>query len=646
MATSILKRIQIGLNILRHGLPGERKQKGFPLIWPSYRTGIPQWHLMDLEAYIAEGFNLNTLIYSAIMYKVRALRSAPLRAYTGDVDQPERLAANDPLAQLVARPNPQQSWMTFHGQNVVYLNVAGDVYLWMIRPRLNSLPEAMYSLRPDRVYIVPAPDKKTIVGYIYVPEGAVAWSSWTPNQRRDALNSGSAVPILPQDMARIKLPNPGDPLDGLGYGLSPLSPMAQSADVDNSVTKFLKQFFDQGAMITGLLKFDVPMDKTTIAEAREKWKEIYGGVDNWGIAVLDQGGEYQKVGLSFDEMGFEVLDDRNESRILGPLGVPGILIGTRLGLNRAINANAKELRAMCWQDTLLPENALFEDELQYFLQGKAGQFVAFDYSQVEALKKDVVSIVNAYAQLWSTGVPADVAAKTVGLQVAGEIPGGNVGYLPLNVVAVGVESGKPANTAQGAPEAQQQAQEAGAKARPSPASRAAGAMIACFVGDDWGIGSAPVEERHLTLAYIPDVAALDKGAIVEQLELFSGSHGRLSGIVNAATVFENGGERALVALIDSPQLPYWRNDLIGDTGLKNAVDEQHGYIPHVTLSYLEPGEAMPDVSDLIGREVQLPSVSLVWNPDGSRLDFSLDGLITSLPGDRKGKAHARRPAGR
>jgi HK97 family phage portal protein len=460
MAISLRQRFQTSFDILLHGLPYERKQAAgrFPLVWPSFRQGIPQWQLVDFSSYVAEGFNLNTLIYSAIMYKVRALRSAPLRAYTGDVDQPERLPADDPLAMLVARPNQQQSWMAFHGQNIVYLNISGNTYIWMIRTTAKGLPEQMYSLRPDRVYILPAPDKKTIIGYLYVPEGASAWAAWSTDQRVAALNSGGVTPILPQDMAHVKLPNPDDPLDGMGYGLSPLAPLGQSADVDNNVTRFLKKFFDQGTMVTGLLSFDVPMQTSDVSAARERWKEIYGGVDNWDIAVLDQGGKYQRVGMTFDEMGFETIDDRNESRILGPLGVPGILIGTRLGLNRAINANAKELRAMCWQDTLLPENALFEDELQYFLQTESGGFVAFDYSKVEALKKDVVALVDAHTKLWATGVPANMAARTVGLSIE-DIPGGDMGYLPLNVVPVSSSAGKPDVTQQGAPEAVAQAQQ-------------------------------------------------------------------------------------------------------------------------------------------------------------------------------------------
>ena len=623
-----------------HGVEVKQRAGRFPLVWPSFRQGVPQWQLVDFESYVAEGFNLNTLIYSAIMYKVRALRSAPLRAYTGDVDQPERLPADDPLAMLVARPNQQQSWMSFHGQNIVYLNIAGNVYVWMIRSTAKGLPEQMYSLRPDRVYILPAPDKKTIIGYLYVPEGASAWAAWSTDQRVAALNSGGVTPIAPQDMAHIKLPHPNDPLDGMGYGLSPLAPLGQSADVDNSVTRFLKKFFDQGTMVTGLLSFDVPMETGDVSQARERWKEIYGGVDNWDIAVLDQGGKYQRIGMNFDEMGFETIDDRNESRILGPLGVPGILIGTRLGLNRAINANAKELRVLCWQDTLLPENALFEDELQYFLQTEGGGFVAFDYSKVEALKKDTVALVEAAYKLWSMAIPANLAARTVGLQVE-DIPGGDVGYLPLSFVPVATSVAKPAVTQRGAPEAVTQSQQGKAQKQSNQSSN--DAMIACYVGDDWGVGTVPTEDRHMTLAYIPNAAGIDKNELIESLELFSGSHGPLSGTVNATTVFENAGKRAFVALVDSVQLPYWRNDLVG-SNLKNVVDSQHGYIPHITLSYLKDGESPPK-ADIIGKKTQFDAITLIWNPDQTRYYFSLDGTITGSPGNRKGKVQARQMAG-
>ena len=48
---------------------------------------------------------------------------------------------------------------------------------------------------------------------------------------------------------------------------------------------------------------------------KERWQEQYGGYTHWDeIGVLDQGGEFQRISPTFDEMGFESIDERNEAR--------------------------------------------------------------------------------------------------------------------------------------------------------------------------------------------------------------------------------------------------------------------------------------------------------------------------------------------
>jgi hypothetical protein len=162
-------------------------------------------------------------------------------------------------------------------------------------------------------------------------------------------------------------------------------------------------------------------------------------------------------------MGFETIDDRNESRICAPFGVPGILIGTRFGMKRSTFSNYEEARRACWEDTLVPENAFFEDAYSYYLQTDDGGFVRFDYSKVAALKKDVAPMVAAAYQLWQMGAPANMATATVGLDMP-DIPGGDIGYLPLSVMPVSVDR-TPMPTATGEPEAEQQAEEAQGKAQ-------------------------------------------------------------------------------------------------------------------------------------------------------------------------------------
>lgn len=407
---------------IRSGVPSEIKQATPKSIflWPAFREGaFAAWTVGDFNNYCEQGFEFNTLIWAAIMYKVRAQMSARLRAYTGDVDSPKSLPARDPLAKLLARPNPHCSWDEYFGACTVFLNLTGNSYTHLLRPRGGGLPEAMYSYRPDRVWIVP--EKGGIKGFYYVPEGRSAQDG---------------IPILPEDMIHVKFPNPRDPLEGLGYGLSPLAPMAQSADVDNYVTRFLRMFFLNGAMTSGVIKFQQPITSAEADSVKARWKEKHGGYENWAdIAVLDSAADYQRVGLTFDEMGFETIDRRNESRIVMVFGVPAILLGTLGGRERAIQSNYEEAKGQFWRDTMKPELMFWENEFKYYLQGDSGKFVKFDFSGVEELQADKPALINAMKILFDMGVPRDLAAAAVGLDLPPLIDDG-VGYISPQLVPI------------------------------------------------------------------------------------------------------------------------------------------------------------------------------------------------------------------
>lgn len=440
-----LRRAFIG-GIQTSASPGPSRRKVAPFLWPGYITDQPQWQLTDYSSYVNEGFNLNALIYSAIMYKARAQTVAPLRAYEGDVDDPQPLDPGHELAQLLMRPNEHQSQIEFRQQAIVYINISGDNFAFLDRSAPTAaLPSAMYNLRPDRVLILPGREngRATVKGYVYTPEGVSAFSHANNATRAQMLDDNRAVVIYPDDILHTKFPNPGDPLEGMGYGLSPISPLARSADVDNSITHFLKLFFQNGVMLPGILSSDQPLDDAAIARIKERWKEMYGGYDRWAeeIGVLERGTSYQRVGLGFDEMGFGVQDERNESRILGPFGVPPILIGSRIGLERSTFSNYREARQAFWEDTMIPENALFEADYGYALDGD-GAFVRYDYQDVPAFWEQRQAQVQAVAEAFKAGaVTRNQYLRALGLpQIEG--PQGNRYVISPMMVEVPVQMGE------------------------------------------------------------------------------------------------------------------------------------------------------------------------------------------------------------
>lgn len=405
------------------------------LAWPSNAWGSPTWTLVNYQSYAQDGYSINSLIYGAINYKMRAISSAPLRAYEGPEDAATLIADDHPLARLLQQPNSEQSQQQFLMMLTVMFNIAGNAFIYLVRDAPAQVPQAMYLLRPDWVKLVPNRSddgKGLIAAYLYMPGG----------QEQDG------VPLPPGDVIHIKLPNPMDQLGGAGMGLSPFAAVARPGNVDNDVTKFLKSFFEKGAMFQTAIVYKVPLSQTQVDQARARLEQIYGGASNWHrFAVLDNEASVERLTPTFDEMGFESIDFRNETRILGPFGVPPILIGARIGLDRATMANYDESRRQCWEDTLLPEIRLIENGFRKL--GIPGLHVRADTGNVPALQRNVNELVTAATALIDRGVPPRVAFEVTGLDVP-EYDGDRTGYLNTIPVASLPEENAPQVT-DGAP---------------------------------------------------------------------------------------------------------------------------------------------------------------------------------------------------
>jgi len=382
--------------------------KSLPFAWPTMIGGSAQWHLIDIDAYIKQGFEMNSLIYSAIMYKVRAMMLAPLTVYTGTEEDPIKAPKTDELAMRIANPNENQTWVEFQSRNTVFLNLTGNVFNWF-----DFRTGEMHSLNPQRVYILTNTGQPAeIKGYLYVPQG------------KSHMNIEDCVPLAAKDVMHIKLPNPGDALEGLGYGLSPMQPAAHSVDVDNMVSKFLKIFFARGGMLTGVLSFDTIIKKDSdINDIKNRWEDHYGGFEKWSVGVLDRAGKYNRVGLTFEEMGFKEIDYRSETRVMGPFGVAPILIGARVGLDTATYANVEAARQAFWEDTALPEMMWHQVEYsnRFDIDGK---FVEYDYSHIAALQRGLIRQVEAAHVMVEDGIPPNQAYRLAGVRV-GNIPDGD-----------------------------------------------------------------------------------------------------------------------------------------------------------------------------------------------------------------------------
>jgi HK97 family phage portal protein len=385
------------------------------------RASNYQQMVNTFEAYAQEGYEQNALVQAAIMYKMRAIAMAPLRAYTPDEENPEIIPTQTPIQHLMRNPNMFMSGRFLQMTRVMMQDISGNSYIYIDMDNRGN-PVGLYPLRPDRVRVVPMPDNT--VGYYYIPDGKTY---------------ENGVPILPEQMIHDKLPNPLDRYEGAGLGLSPLSASAFSIDVDNKFSRFLNNLVENGVMPTGLVKSMNKLSQKDADRARRLWRERYGGVDNWAdVMVLDNSMDYERIGMTLEEMVAENVDKRNEARILMTIGVSPILIGALLGMENSTYANFEEANSAFWQNVMLFYLMLFEDEYNQRLSMNGQYQFKFDLSGIPALREDIGDRTQAAHTLWQMGTPLNLAVKTAGITME-EVEGGDVSYISAALVDMNEE---------------------------------------------------------------------------------------------------------------------------------------------------------------------------------------------------------------
>jgi len=365
--------------------PAERKSAG--LMVSTWQDNQPQYSKTDFLRLAHNGYRLNSLIYACVNYRANAAASAAVQIKIGT-----NPVENHPAKLLINEPNPLMTEYDFWHMTSAMCDLAGIAY-WAKERSRNGRIIGLYPLRPDLVQ--PVLSKITgIASYDYTLDGE-------PRH------------IPAQDV--IAFSN-FDPLEFYS-GTAPAKVASRLIDIDLNVSDYIKVFFQNSAMIRGMIKTKNTLTERESVRIRSRWREQYGGVSNWGdIAVLDSDAEYIKMGSSFNEMAFDELDARTEARICMTFGVPPILIGSKIGLDRSTFANYQEARLSFWQDTMNPIFKHFENEFAFGVRGEFGDApkVEFMLDDIPAFAENKIAKMKAGQEAWQAGIMTRNEARKFG----------------------------------------------------------------------------------------------------------------------------------------------------------------------------------------------------------------------------------------
>ena len=370
--------------------------------------GHPQYSETNFENLVKQGYRKNELIFACIAKTAATSAQVELKVYSKRSGEE---LSDHPLKALIQRPNRYMSEFDFWAAVVVYQKLGGRAVFELERNNRGDVIN-LWPLRPD--WIEPIPSKKELISaYSYNPPGV------------------EAAILKREDILDFRL---FDPLNFF-HSWPPVAVAARVGDIDNASTDHVKRIFDKGAIPPFLLTTNVKLTDVEIEEIINRWIARYGGADRWvAPGVLDVDAKVQKLGFDFQELGFEVLDERDEARICMVLDVPPIVVGARIGLNRSTITNYREARQSWWEDTLIPMYENHKDVMQNQLIPEFGDdiYVEWDYTGVYALQEEnTVKWTRGLEALRAGAITINEFRMQVGLPNLG--PAGEIRYSPMAI---------------------------------------------------------------------------------------------------------------------------------------------------------------------------------------------------------------------
>ncbi|HUO89204.1 MAG TPA: phage portal protein [Rhizomicrobium sp.] len=339
-------------------------QKSAPLI-ALHLAGHSRWSPRDYLSLARAGVMKNAIVYRCVRMIAEGAASVPFLLYDGAQELSEH-----PLLALLTSPNPEEDGAAFFARWYGFLQCAGNAYLEAATAA--GEVRALYTLRPDRVAVVPGP-RGWPIAYDYTVDGR------TTRFARDAQTG--FLPVLHATLFH--------PLDDY-YGLSPAEAAATAIDVHNAGADWVKALLDNAARPSGALVYRGPdgapgLTDDQFARLKRELEDAYQGASNAGRPMVLEGGlDWKSMSHSPADLDFATTRDVAAREIALAFGVPPMLLGIP-GDNTY--SNYREANLAFWRQTVLPLVARTACALTRWLGPRFGESlrISYDADAVDAL---------------------------------------------------------------------------------------------------------------------------------------------------------------------------------------------------------------------------------------------------------------------
>jgi len=351
---------------------------------PAYRSIMlmlgknPIWTKRDFARMTEAGFQNCSTVYSCVTKIIEAAAGVPwslFRRPMSKASKKEKIEEH-PLLDLIKRPNPQDGGAFFTKNLLGYLLIAGNSYTIKVGPEIGP-PREMYTMRPDRMKVLPGTKFEPIRGFRYTV--GANYDDYPANQ-----------------ILHLKTFNPLDDW----YGLSPIEVASKEVDISTMAREWNMKLLQNDCRPPGAIVTEGNLEEEQRESLEKKLEEKMQGYKNAGRPpVFEAGIKWQTFAITPRDMDWLNSDKLNSRKICAVYNVAPELIGDA---ENKTYSNYQEARKALYIETVLPLLDYLRDEYNNWLAPAYEErlFLDYDKGDIEALKDEISAVYEREEKAW------------------------------------------------------------------------------------------------------------------------------------------------------------------------------------------------------------------------------------------------------
>jgi HK97 family phage portal protein len=383
---------------------------GFWSNWPSQDPFVPLENAGNLTS--------SSLVMACVNWAGTTIPSAPIQVQIQKDIKVWETIPDHPLVDLIADPNPYYSGITYWKAFAYSWLVYGNVFFYKARNAQGAVVE---------LWLL---DSRSVT-----PE----WETDPDGSNRRIIyrykGTGLDTVLAYEDVIHFRYGiDPDAPLLGLAPVKSLMYEIAADAEISTYTTQIMRNFGIPAFLVAPKPTSD-GIYKMSATDMDSDIQKRTSGAMRGKPLIFNKPMDITAFGFSPDQMAVTSVSRRPESRVCAVLGVPAIVLGFEVGLERSIYSNLKAAQEQAWMNFVIPTQdyivAVLNDQLLYErIITESGTWpgaedrtyrVIFDRSAVAALQEDRNELFKRESDAYRFGIKKRSEARSaLGLETEPE----------------------------------------------------------------------------------------------------------------------------------------------------------------------------------------------------------------------------------